>query len=500
MNLSDFVTDAALRAPDDPALLFGETSFSFGELDREIDALTGGLARLGLTVGDRCVVMMPNSPGFIMAYYALARMGAVTVPVNPVYRRGELEHIFSDSGARGFIGHADFLDEPAPVIASLPEMSILAVEGGSAPDGFARLDELFDRGREGATARTDAGDPCSIIYTSGTTGLPKGAVLTHGSLSGDVRSVAGLRTHQPGDVVIGVLPLFHIYGQIHVVNLSMMSGLTVMLFDRFDPDRVIEAIEREKSTVLYAVPTMINRLVEVASQRPLERSSLRFCVSGGASLPVEVLKRFEEAFGTWIMEGYGLTECSSTCLENWPGQTRAGSIGFPTPGFEVRIVDEEDRDVPQGEVGELVVRGPGVMKEYLNQPEATEKALSGGWLHTGDLASRDEDGYVFIVDRKKDLIIRGGYNVYPREVEEVLYSHPAVLEAAVLGIPHPDLGEEVATAVVLKPGEGATAEELRSFVKERIAPYKYPRVIAFVDELPKSSTGKILKREIDLGD
>jgi long-chain acyl-CoA synthetase len=498
MNLSDFVTDAARRSPDFPAFLFGETSLTFGELDREIDALTGGLARLGLAPGDRCVVMMPNCMGFVLAYYALARMGAVTVPVNPVYRRGELEHIFSDSGARGFIGHSDFLAEPAPVIDSLPEMSVLAVDGESAPPGFAGLEELFYREAPGAAAVTEAGDPCSIIYTSGTTGLPKGAVLTHGSLAGDVKSVEGLRTHEPGDIVIGVLPLFHIYGQIHVVNLSMMSGLTVRLFDRFDPEQVIAAIEREESTVLYAVPTMINRLVEVASGRPLERSSLRFCVSGGASLPVEVLKRFEKAFGTWIMEGYGLTECSSTCLENRPGRTRAGSIGFPTPGFEVRIVDEEDRDVPEGEVGELVVRGPGVMKEYLNQQEATEKALRGGWLHTGDLARRDKDGYVFIVDRKKDLIIRGGYNVYPREVEEVLYSHPAVLEAAVLGIPHPDLGEEVAAAVVLKPGAEATADELRSFVKERIAPYKYPRSITFVKELPKSSTGKILKRDIEL--
>lgn len=498
MNLSDFLKDSASRTPDHHALRFGDQSLTFAEMNGRVDALAGGLENLGLKPRDRCVLMMPNSVNWVLAYYALARLGAVVVPVNPTYKQGELRHIFSDSGARAFIGHSDHLEEPVRVIESLGGMSIRIIEGEQAPAGFTTLEELFDETGEPEPAETGPDDPCAIIYTSGTTGLPKGAVLTHGSLMGDVKSVAGLRTHEAGDIVLGVLPLFHIYGQIHVINLSMYSGLTIRLFDHFDASEVIRAIEVEKSTVLYAVPTMINRLVELASTSPPERSSLRFCVSGGASLPVEVLKRFEDAFGTWMMEGYGLTECSSTCLENPPGRTRSGSIGFPTPGFEVRIVDDNDTDVPPGEVGELIVRGPGVMKEYLNQPEATRAALKGGWLHTGDLARADEDGYVFIVDRKKELIIRGGYNVYPREVEEVFYTHPAVLEVAVMGVPHPDLGEEVAAAVVLRPGAEATAEELRGFVKERVAPYKYPRLIRFVDELPKSSTGKILKREIEL--
>lgn len=499
MNIADFLTAAAGGRPEHVALRFDDSAVTFAELDRDVDALASGLRRLGIRSGDFCVLMMPNSPGWIKSYYALARLGAVAVPVNPVYRRGELEHIFKDSGAMAFIGHSDFVDEPLSVMEGLERMSIRVVEGERVPPGFERLDSLFDRDAEFARAETAGDDPCSIIYTSGTTGLPKGAVLTHGSISGDVRSVAGLRTSEPNDVVIGVLPLFHIYGQIHVVNLSMHSGLTILLFDRFDPVRVIEAVEREDHSQLYAVPTMINRLVELASSSPPERSSLRFCVSGGASLPVEVLKRFEELFDTWIMEGYGLTECSSTCLENYPGQTRAGSIGFPTPGFEVRIADEEDRDVPLGDVGELLVRGPGVMKEYLNQPEATARALSGGWLHTGDLARQDEDGFVYVVDRKKDLIIRGGYNVYPREVEEILYAHPAVLEAAVMGFAHDDLGEEIAAVVVLRPGSNVSAGELKDFVRKRVAPYKYPRLIRFVDELPKSPSGKILKREIDIG-
>jgi long-chain acyl-CoA synthetase len=272
----------------------------------------------------------------------------------------------------------------------------------------------------------------------------------------------------------------------------------MMMWDHFDAGEVIHAIEQEESTILYAVPTMINRLVELATDSPPKRSSLRFCVSGGASLPVEVMRRFENLFGTWIMEGYGLTECSPTCLENPPGKTRPGSIGFPVPGFEARIVDENDVDVPPGEVGELLISGPGVMKEYLNQPEATATTLRGGWLHTGDLARQDEDGYTYIVDRKKEMIIRGGYNVYPREIEEVFYSHPNVVDVAVLGLPNVDLGEEVGAAVVLRPGAETTPEELRQYVKERVAPYKYPRVIKLVEELPRNASGKVLKREISL--
>lgn len=503
MNLGDFLTDAAHRTPDRDAVRFRDEVLEFSEMDRKVDDLARGLARLGLKRGEKCVLMMPNSLNWVLVYYALARLGAVVVPVNPTYRRGELEHIFSDSGARAFVGHVDYLNEPIPVMESLPRMDILIADGGSAPPGFTQLEGLFDEAAETgepASANKDTDDPFAIIYTSGTTGLPKGAVLTHGNLMGDVLAVSGLRQSEPDDVVLCVLPLFHIYGQTHVLNLSIHSGLTIRMWDHFDPAEVMTAIEDEESTILYAVPTMINRMVELAATSPPKRSSLRFCVSGGASLPVEVMKRFEKIFDTWIMEGYGLTECSPTCLENPPGRTRPGSIGFPVPGFEARIVDDNDADVPLGDVGELIIRGPGVMKEYLNQPDATRTVLKGGWLHTGDLARQDEDGYTYIVDRKKEMIIRGGYNVYPREVEEVFYTFPGVLEVAVLGIPDADLGEEVAAAVVLRPGDRTTAEELREYVKERVAPYKYPRVIKLVDDLPKSSSGKILKREISLDD
>ncbi|MBU0516262.1 MAG: AMP-binding protein, partial [Proteobacteria bacterium] len=311
------------------------------------------------------------------------------------------------------------------------------------------------------------------------------------------QTVADMRPTQPHDVVLGVLPFFHIYGQTSTLNAGVYLGLTIRLWERFDDQEVFRAIEQEPSAILIAVPTVYNRLAEMAAGSPPQNPGLRFCISGGASLPLEVLHRFEKLFQTTIYEGYGLTECSPVCVENPYGRTtRPGSIGRPIPGFEARIVDDDDRDVAPGEVGELLVRGPGVMKEYLHQPEATAETLRGGWLHTGDLARRDEDGYIYIVDRKKELIIRGGYNVYPREIEEILYRHPAVREAAVLGAPHPDLGEEVAAVVALRPGADASAEDLKLFVKIQVAPYKYPRIVKLVDELPKSHTGKILKRAI----
>jgi long-chain acyl-CoA synthetase len=382
------------------------------------------------------------------------------------------------------------------VMTGLPAMDIRVADGGPAA-GFTPLEALFAEHGAFPTYPAQEDEPLAMIYTSGTTGLPKGAVLTHKNLASNAMTVADMRHTEPEDVVLGVLPFFHIYGQTSTLNSSIYLGLTVRLWVHFEAQEVFEAIEEESKSILIAVPTAFNRLAEMAAVNPPKRSSLRFCVSGGASLPVEVLRRFELLFQTTIYEGYGLTECSPVCVENPYGRpTRPGSIGVPIPGFEARVVDEVDRDVSRGEVGELIVRGPGVMKGYLHQPEATEETLRGGWLHTGDLARQDEEGYIYIVDRKKDMVIRGGYNVYPREVEEILYAHPAVSEAAVLGVPHPDLGEEVAALVVLRSGTNVTAEEIRVFVKERVAPYKYPRLVKLVKELPKSVTGKILKRAI----
>ena len=501
MNLADFLTGTSRRIPDHPAIRFEDHSITYAEMNRKVDALCRGFTLSGIKPGDVCVQMMPSSLNWALVYYALAKMGAFVVPVNFLFRQRELDYIIRDSGASAFIGHHDYLDDAVPALNAHPAVAIRIAEGENLPAGFTALQDLFDGNGEFPTCPTRDDDPFAVIYTSGTTGEPKGAVLTHKSLMSDVMAVSKVRHTESHDVVLSVLPLFHIYGQTHSLNISIYSGLTIRMWTGFDAAKVLTAIEEEKSSILYAVPTMVNRLVDLAESNPPQRSGLRFVISGGAALPVDVLHRFEKTYNATIYESYGLTEFSPTCIENPFGrETRPGSIGLPIPPFKIKIVDKDDQDVAVGDVGELCIKGSAVMKEYLNKPGATARTLRDGWLHTGDLARMDADGYIYIVDRKKDLIIRGGYNVYPREIEEVLYTHDAVFEAAVFGIPDDDLGEEIAAVIVPKPGAQTSADELRQFVKSVVAPYKYPRVIKFSNELPKTAAGKILKRAISLSD
>lgn len=494
MNLARLLENAAGRAPDHIGLRFGGRLYSSSELNRLASGLANALRGAGLKPGEKCILMLPSCPEFVVAYYALAKLGAVIVPVNFLFKAGELSHIFRDSGATAFIGTAPYLEEAEKALQGLPGLHIRIACGADEGKSFTPFEHMHgDDTFPTFDARED--DVLAVLYTSGTTGLPKGAMLTHGNLSSNAKTVADMRTTAPEDVVIGVLPLYHIFGQTSVLNASVYLGQTIHLLPHFEPKEVIRVIEEEKSTILFAVPTMYNRLLLETDRAKLKRSSLRYCVSGGASLPVELLLRFEERFETRIYEGYGLTECSPVCIENPFGrQTKPGSIGLPIPEFRARILGEDGRDVQPGQVGELIVKGPGVMKGYLNRPEATAETVVEGWLHTGDMARMDEDGYIYIVDRKKDMIIRGGYNVYPREIEEILFQHPDILEAGVYGLPHDDLGEEVAADVVLKRGSALTAEDIRSFVKGRLAPYKYPRIVHLVDDLPKSHTGKVLKK------
>ncbi len=498
MNIAKLLSDTAARVPGHVAVDFRGSATTYAELDQRSDALAWGLKARGLAPGQVCVLMMPNSPEWIVCYYALAKLGAVVLPVNFLYRTQELRHIFRDSGARAFIGHGQHLEFAGQVLEEMPQIDIRCVAGPTA-EGYLPLAEVSREQGPYPLHPAQDDDTWAIIYTSGTTGLAKGAMLTHRNLASNAMTIANMRHTDPKVTSLGMLPLFHIYGQTSSLNASVYLGITLRLWEHFDPEETFAAIEEMDDTILIAVPTIYNRLAEMGTKRPPKRSSLHYCISGGASLPVEVIKRFEKAYGVTIYEGYGLTECSPVCVENpYDKPTKPGSIGLPIPGFQARVVDEQDREVPLGEVGELIVQGPGVMKGYLNQPQATAETLRGGWLHTGDMARKDEDGYIYIVDRKKEMIIRGGYNVYPREIEEVLYQHPAVLEAAVVGMPHQDLGEEVAAMVVLREGATATPEEIREFVKLRVAPYKYPRVVRLSHELPKTHTGKVLKRSIRL--
>jgi long-chain acyl-CoA synthetase len=490
-NLASLLTDSAARSPERTAIKLDDAELSYAMLDGASAHIVGLLEQHGFQPGDRVGVMLPNVPHFPIVYYGILRAGGVVVPMNVLLKEREVAYYLGDSGAKLLFAWSEFGAEARPGAeaagAELIEVELLGFRDvvGAAP---ART--------ELAPVADD--DTAVILYTSGTTGRPKGAELTHANLYGNAKTkLETLIQISEDDVILGALPLFHSFGQTAAMNAGLMGGACLSLLARFDPVKALSIMERDRVSVFLGVPTMYNALLAVPKAERPDTSSLRVCISGGASLPVEVLRAFDEQFGAKILEGYGLSETSPVASFNHPDRERKpGSIGTPIRDVEMKVFDENDQEVPTGEVGEIVIKGPNVMKGYWQNPDATAETMRGGWFHSGDLAKVDEDGYFFIVDRKKDLIIRGGYNVYPREVEEVLYEHPAVAEAAVVAVPHADLGEEVGAAVALKAGAEATPEELQAYVKERVAAYKYPRHVWLVSELPKGPTGKILKREI----
>jgi len=433
-------------------------------------------------------------PYFPIIYYGALRLGAVVVPMNPLLKDREVAYHLSDSGARVMTGWHQF-DAPARAGSEEAGAECIVVRPGEFDQMLAGSE-----GVEDVADRTDD-DPAVIIYTSGTTGTPKGATLTHANIRSGAEVGRELVDAGPDSVTVATLPLFHVFGMNSIMNVTVRARGLMTLVPRFDPGKVLEVIERDRATTFGGVPTMYAAMLHQPDRERYDVSSLDLCVSGGAALPVEVLRGFDTAFGAKVLEGYGLSETNGMGSFNVPDRERKpGSIGVPIGGTEMKVVDDHDNEVPCGEPGEIVMRGPFVMTGYWNRAEATEGVMRGGWFHTGDIATVDDDGYFFIVDRKKDLIIRGGYNVYPRELEEVLYSHPAIREAAVIGVSHESLGEEVGAAVVLREGESATTAELREYVKRRVAAYKYPRVVWLLDELPKGPTGKVLKREIKVPD
>ncbi|MBN2623015.1 MAG: long-chain fatty acid--CoA ligase, partial [Acidimicrobiales bacterium] len=436
-------------------------------------------------------LLLPNVPQFPMLYYGVLRAGAVVVPMNPLLKAREIAYYLEDSGAKLLFAW-DATAAEAGKGAEAAGAGFVSV----APAAFDRL--LGEPAPETAVASRADHDTAVLLYTSGTTGKPKGAELTHANLRRNAAvSATTLFDLGPEDVVMGCLPLFHSFGQTCGLNAAVGSGACLTLVPRFDPATALEVIQRDQVTVFQGVPTMYAALLNHPHRRQFDVGSLRLCVSGGAALPVEVLRGFEDAFGCVILEGYGLSETSPVASFNHPDRERKpGSIGTPIQGVEMRLVGSAGEEVAAGEVGEIAIRGHNLMRGYWGREDATREAVPDGWLRTGDLARQDQDGYFFIVDRKKDLIIRGGYNVYPREIEEVLYEHPAVAEAAVVGIPHPTHGEEVAAAVVLKPGAQATPAELQAFCRERVAAYKYPRHVWLEAALPKTATGKLLRREV----
>jgi long-chain acyl-CoA synthetase len=498
-NLATILTETTLAAPDAPAFRFGGSATTYRQLDEQSGRVAAGLRAQGLRPGEVVALQLPNVPPFLTAYFGALRAGLVVLPLNPLLMAPELEYHLGDSAARLLIGFEGMHAEAAKACETLGVPLYLAgvgPAGGSLPEGARPVSELFGAlSAESADIEPrDPGDTAVLIYTSGTTGKPKGAELTHFQLYMNCTIAGQLFGYHSDDVTLAVLPFFHVFGLSSVINVAVRYGGCLSIVPRFTPAGVLDALEGDRCTVIGGVPTMLHALAhQDITGRDL--SALRVAVSGGASLPEDIMRTFEGKFGIEVLEGYGMSETASSCSFNRPGDTRALSIGKPMWGVTMRVGDAADRPLPPGRenVGEILIRGHNVMKGYLGRPEATAEALRGGWLHSGDLGYTDSDGFYFIVDRAKDLVIRGGYNVYPREIEEVLYAHPDIVEAAVIGKPDERLGEEVVAVVVPRPGTELSADDVIAYTRERLAAYKYPREIRFMAELPKGPSGKILK-------
>ncbi len=499
-NLAVILSETARSSPDKPVAVFAQGQLTYRELDVASDRLAASLAAAGIKPGDPVALQLPNIPQFLISYFGILKAGAIVVPLNVMLRASEVAFHLGDSGARILITWEGILAEAinGAEVAGLGQIYAVGHaddSGGAVP--FERLLNLTVPHFE--MARREPTDTAVIVYTSGTTGRPKGAELTHLQLYMNADIPGRLFNVQPDDIVITVLPLFHVFGLSSILDICVRFGCTMSLVPRFTPAAVLTAIQRDRATIFEGVPTMFADLLSYPDLESYDLSSLRVAISGGASIPAPVLDAFEDRFGLVILEGYGMTETASTTTFNPSAdQRRPYSVGKPIWGTQTQVWDGEGRPLPPGpmNVGEIVTRGLHVMKGYLNHPEATADVFTGDWLHTGDLGYFDEDGFLFIVSRKKELIIRGGYNVYPSEIENVLHAHPAVAEAAVVGIPDERLGEEVMAVVILRPATDLLEQELLSYCRERLATYKCPRVFQFRSELPKNTLGKILKDEL----
>ena len=490
MNLARLGEENTRRFGEYVALSFEGREWTNVDAQRAASRLANALHRLGIGPGDRVVVMLPNCPEVLQAYAAVLKLGAVIVPVIFLLNPSEVRHILTDSGAKLAFTSLELL----PKLEGFGGTTVLV--GGEAP-GTLGYEELVAREADTfATVERADREVAVLLYTSGTTGRPKGVALSHDNLASNARAAASLHELDRAAWGLAVLPLSHSYG-LTVMNAGNILGTRAVLLRWFNPEAVLEAIASFHVQSMSAVPTMLVYLLHYPDADRFDTSSMRVWGSGAAPLPIEIIEPFERKFGGRILEGYGLTEASPVVsAHRLSGVRKPGSVGQPIPGVEVRILDDDDRELPADEVGEVCVRGPNVMLGYYGLPDETERTLRKGWLHTGDVGKLDADGFLYIVERKKDLIIRGGFNVYPREVEEVLYAHSKVAEAAVVGMRDPLMGEDVLAFVALKPGAAATEDEIVTFCQERLARYKCPKQVRFVDALPKNPVGKILRKEL----
>ena len=493
LNLGTILRASAARHAGRTVLRLGEYSMTYAQLDRAAAGFAAALRAKGIQPGDHVSIMVPNVPQFPVAYFGILYAGATVVPLNVLLTADEVAYHLQDSNSKLLIGHPMF-QTPAEAGAKRAGVPVIWADGdGDTVTNLAMTDPVQ------GPYETSPDDTAVILYTSGTTGRPKGAELSHSNLLLNCKVVMpDMLPLSPDDVALATLPLFHSFGQSCVMNAMIAQGASFVLLPRFTSADALGLIQAHKVTFFAGVPTMYFAILGFPEADQFDTSSLRLCLTGGAPMPVEVLNAFNSKYQVEILEGYGLSETSPVASFNRLDMPRnPGSIGYPVWGVEMAIVDEHDQTVADGERGEIVIRGHNIMKGYYQRPEATAESIKNGWFYSGDVGIKSpEDGSYAIVDRLKDMILRGGFNVYPREVEEVLYQHPAVAEAAVLGVPDAEHGEEVKAVLALKPGHELTAQEVIDYCKQHVAAYKYPRIVEFMETLPKGPTGKILKREM----
>lgn len=511
LNLSTILESTAHKFPKRTAFTLGETSLNYAQINAASNQVANGLKNIGIQKGDKVALTCPNLPYFPIIYFGILKAGAIVVPLSVLLKKDEVAYHLKDSDAKAYFS---FIGTPEIPMAQIGLSGFNEVEScehffvimpqhdqaSSLPDQKTFGEFLKNQTYSFDTVQTSAEDTAVIIYTSGTTGKPKGAELTHNSIFTNTvvcSNIINIDNQTPTQLL--VLPLFHIFAMVVLMNQGIYKGAHNVLMPRFEPEQAFELIQKHKIDIFAGVPTMYWALLH--HNTDLDTISimknLKLCASGGASLPIKVLEDFESRFNVPIIEGYGMSEGSPVVTFNQLEVGRKpGSIGTPVWGCEVKIVNEMDNEVPVGEKGELIYRGPNVMKGYYNKPEANATTLKNGWLYSGDIAIKDEDGFFYIVDRTKDMIIRGGFNIYPREIEEVMLQHPAISMVAIIGVPSEEHGEEVKAFVVLKADQNVEAKEIKAWTKEKVANYKYPRIIELMQALPMSATGKILKKEL----
>jgi long-chain acyl-CoA synthetase len=495
MTIDQIFSDTARRLDGKVAIRWGEKEYTFGELERLTNRYARGLQSLGIRKGDRVCIFMQNSPEFIIAHFGNLKAGTATVPLNVMYRKHELRHMVNDSSAVAMVTSQENAQYVMEVRKELKTLASVVVVADAPPEGCKSFYGLLE-GQSDAQlpSQNEEEDLAVLCYTSGTTGLAKGAMLSHANFTANIATLASFWELSENDMLMMALPMFHVHGLGIVLHGLAYCGYSLILLERFDSKRVIAGINQFRCTVFMGVPTMYVRLIE-EDLRDVDLSCVRLWTVGSAPMPVEVLNKFREKFGAEILERYGMTETAVVIASNpHRGLKKAGSVGPALPGVQISIVDDDDNALARNEVGEIVVKGPNVMKGYWNRQAETEEAFKNGWFHTGDLGLLDQDGYLHIVGRKKEMIIASGFKIFPREVEEVIHSYPKVVEVAVVGIPDPVRGESVRAYVVARDGMVIGAEELEEYCRKNLAAFKVPRTYEFVQTLPRTPSGKILNR------